>query len=849
MSERIFNGKHGRMSCSVTKVSMLLLLVFFTAGSLFSQTLIINNPGKIRIFNNYTFNTDVLIKSGCFVDFRGTIKVATGKTITIEKGAVLRIKNATVTHTTDNMSNTTNTFWGGIVIQGNNVPQDGDQKRLCMSQFNHCMDIRNNMEDMLGENCLGSAFGTFVNGALYLDNAGIRYSAKGIQVTTGGLLYARNSSFVNNLLSVYLKAMPQTFVQRSLIQSNTFTTDFRNSNSNWVQHMMIEENYNVYFPISSNTFTNTQVNAQSETYHGIFMIYSAAEIRSNTFQNLLCALFVHQFGASAKTKKISYNTINDCYAGVWTVNGHAVNISYNTINPATFNNARGQSIYGTTGGATQITGNYPIGILNTNALTVTNIKNNILKSNVLKKNEIGILDATSAYGPPGTYTSQANEYYKNRISKMYINYQSQYYPYPNQTVISASQLSCNTFEGQCYTGIFSSLFGRTYRDIYVTASHSMMDQGSMAKSAENIFSSTPLCAGFSHIYNAGALFKYYYRNQQPTLTTNVSRIQSNPPANSCPDPTLYYELAKYFCDPFIIIITPGGISTAKATIRADMNTYRTTMTALEAGGVTPAEKEEYNYATHQYDAGLMKLLEVLNDEIAADTVDPVGHEDSIANCLAAHSSFAGKYYMIAHALDVGNYALAEQYANMLVSTWYPGEPASAQLREYVYLLTDYQTEPAATKKTWLSGHFSQIKSIGDNPAHAAAGMAQSWAQYIADTDEENAYHGQIIYPAYILVDPTYTEEPPPPLSENVVVFPNPFNEMLNVSVTNPSELAKTYTIELLDLNNVMLQAQTLTVNPTMTQVAMFSTSSLAPGYYAIRVTAGSEVSSSLVYKE
>ena len=428
---------------------------------------------------------------------------------------------------------------------------------------------------------------------------------------------------------------------------------------------------------------------------------------------------------------------------------------------------------------------------------------------------------------------------------MYINFQSQIHQVPGQQVISKAQLTCNIFEGQYYTGILGSIFGKTYRDMYITPSHSLQAQGSISSSAGNTFS--PLSySGFQHIYNTGLNFNYYYP-QNPSLTTGVTKISAT--ANSCPNPTIYYELAKYFCGP--AIINPGtGITVGKGIVLQELGVQKLALQAIEVNGVSAAEKDEYDHITTQYDVNLVKLMAIYDDEIAADTVDPDDNYDSIAAYLQTHISYAGRYYSIALALDRENYDLAEQLADDLCDI-YPYEAGIIQLKNYVYLLTDYFREPEATKISWLSDHFTTIKNMGDDPDNFAAAKARAWAQYIADNDHQNIYHGQTIYPTYILVDSTYQEESSqePPLV-NVSVFPNPFIENLNVSVQNLSELSMGFTVELYSMSNNLLHSQLLAVGPGLTGIAVIPGTGLQSGYYIVKVSYnGQTVYSGLVYKQ
>jgi hypothetical protein len=831
-------------------ISLFLLLLSITAN-LHAQ--VINNPGRLRVFNNYTFNNDVIIKAGTYVDFRGTIRVATNKKITVEKGAVLRIKNATVTHTSDNFSNTTNSFWGGIVLQGNNTSQDADVNRFCSSNLQSCMN-GNDMTFIVGESCLGNSFGAFVNGGLYMDNAKIRYAETGINVQTGGLLYTTNSTYENNRsYSIYMGSLPRAFVQKSLIKSNKFITDFKNAASNyaWTQ-LFITENYNFYFPISFNEFRHNignGSNAASETFFGIQTHYSAVHLQGNTFHNLLCGIRYHAYALTSQSKKIQSNTMYNCYVGIWGGSADISTVTQNTIYPATKNTAKAQLIYGTSSSApANVTANSPVGILNEGFNNMYADRNNILKYNISYNNEIGILNASPKYSGNGTIFTNANSYYKNKISKMYINAQSQAYPYPSQQLVSKALFKCNTFEGQYYTGFLGSIFPKTYRDMYVTASHSLQAQGTPTSAAGNVFSALSY-SGFRNIYNVGYIFNYYYNNsglQNPSLVTGITKIAAA--ANSCPNPIDYYELQKSFCTP--TYVTPvSGIVVKKGEVKQHLDDYKTTILALEVNGVTPLEKDEYEYVTTLYDIEMTRLIEIYYDEMALDAINPGRYYDSIANYLATHITFAGKYYSIALALDLGDYTLANQYADLL-DDWYPSESGAVDLAEYVHLLTDYYTQPEALQTTWLNENFETIKGIADNDDNLASSKAKLWAQYIADVDGLNDYHGQNIYPTYILTDESDAGGGESGSSlVNVTVYPNPFGEQLAVSIENLDEIPNTFVVELYDLNSVLLQSQLSTVNPSASGVVSFNTTSLLTGYYVLKVTCGVEIYNGLVYKQ
>ncbi len=152
-------------------------LVISTYGrGVWTTDLLPNVSGDLIINTDQTWSgqvnqySNIIIEDGVMLTITGTLSMAEGKTITVEKGGRLTVNGGTIT-------NGCGKLWGGIYAEGGTNGQAGSDPSGKVS-------VINNSEISYARSAL--------NNFIQNDDGGISWSS------TGGRLYSQDSKFLNN---------------------------------------------------------------------------------------------------------------------------------------------------------------------------------------------------------------------------------------------------------------------------------------------------------------------------------------------------------------------------------------------------------------------------------------------------------------------------------------------------------------------------------------------------------------------------------------------------------------------------------------------------------------------------
>lgn len=812
----------------------LSLLLNFTS---FAQSTITipNNPLVKNYLSSYLTNgvctTNIIVPAHNVLIATGLIRMADNTKITLEPGALLYLNNATLTHEDDLLgtSNTVSKFWSGIFAKGSpTASQEVEQDYVCnqIISFN-CMESAGS--SWTTDNPCYFKRLNFNQAVVYVNNSKIRYSYVGISAgdeafdvaqytveneprgTQGGaLLHISNNEFENNFESALTFAPYPNFRQLSVIQDNTFTTEFS------VNNQPIKPNTSIvaqpiYLKVAHNSFKNEIMSNTFEfidasfgtnysSYCGGIRFYSTrATIRLNNFRKLEEGIRILN-GNPTLTRRLSIN-YNEFYAnteGILDVSGDWNSIKKNTFIVPTpvYYEQNSYAVYSVNNNLNVISDNQ---IFSENASTIKD-KGLIIKDNDMISSLI----------------------YNNEISLIHQSLQSE-----NDN--SKVQVSCNKFSQS------------KQRDIYVVSSPGLNNQGSPFVPAGNKFSQ--LSSGQYNIDNfLGNSLIYYYNTalEDPTLSRNINKLTSAG-TKTC-DISYDYLIPNPICNKLTTLVYSDYVG-LKNTTKSNYIQLEEDLVLIENGGVSTSEEDEYNRTLNAYDITLGDLIETYSNLMLADSMPDSTYGDSIIQVLTNHKTFAGDFMLLQYFIGEKDYSSATSLIGTLRTTHSSDTPI-LEYCDYMELMVQYGQNSLSTD--WLKNNFSTLKSIADGNG-LMADKAKVLTQAAVDCDPLNIYHGTILY-TWVPVDSSGN---PPGDTSGIVVtkYPNPFTSTISVDIENTKNYSRTFSVLLKDMQGNLIDSKLTTVSNGQTNTEVLNSGSATTGYYYIYIEEnGTQLYYGLVYK-
>lgn len=735
-------------------LKLILILAFFVLLKLssFAQTTVTLPDDKCvrKYLSNYLTSgvclTNIVVPSYNTLVVTGTIRMATNTKIILEPGAVLYLNGATLTHEDDltGSSTTGNSFWYGIIAKGDPTKnQEIDMAYIC-----RYIELTNCPENSEGawntpdaECCVAIQPGNKGDQAIvYINNSKIRYSYVGISAGDesflptldsytntpqgaqgGALLHITNSHFENNFETALTFAPYPNFRQLSVIQNNSFTTEFNTSNvpykpSTTAQHFIcyIKSNLNTFkHIIYGNDFSFTKTSSINHNSYncGILLFSTKAKIRANVFSNL-------QRGVRLAGGVSFYTVRPDVKDNQFISNNHGYENISSDLTSVRFNNFTIPSPSNFNSYSTGV-GAYSSYLQN-------------VGDNLLRRENSPTIEDWGMYIRNGRFLS----------SSVRLNtFENLRYGVYGGGKNNAIQMSCNTF---------SQI---REKDMGVYDQPGFANQASAIIPAGNIFSN--MITGQFHIDNSnGNSFTYHYYTtaplEEPIYVSNVAKSQTSN-ANTCEE---YYEQGPIdlsICEP----IPPYIASSKKTTvggIKDVYNDHATEMAVIEVGGVQTSEEDDYRRVTNAYDLLLVDIVDGFSDFMLRDSSVDSTYRDSITTTLINHNTVAGDYILVQFYLGEKNYTAA----NSLISTLRTNYSTNADVIEYcdyMDLMVLYAQSGYTT--TWLKTNFTTLKTMAENDG-VMADKAKLLTQAAVDCDSNNIYYGTI----YTLGNPTIVYQTP-----------------------------------------------------------------------------------------
>lgn len=364
-------------------------------------------------------------------------------------------------------------------------------------------------------------------------------------------------------------------------------------------------------------------------------------------------------------------------------------------------------------------------------------------------------------------------------------------------------------------------------DWTVASAPGLGGQGSSGKAAGNTFSK--ITGRFAADINntLGNNFTYYYNGavtKNPSNSSNVTVTGGG--SNNCVFTEDYGMSGKAYCEELITEYYKGSTPLlVRVTSATDV------VTNIETGGITALEVDDYNAAITEYDAAMGTLIGYYSEMNAFDTTGT--YNDSIYNLLSGYKTITGKYLMLDWYLERNMYT----EANTLMTSMLSGTPPQNVIDYCAFsaLMRDYRQSDYSS--IWLTSNFSTLKSIADGSGYMAP-RAKVLVQYAVDMDSTNIYHDSILYP-FVVQEVTDTVPPAENIQMDVNVYPNPFDNVLNYSVTNYSGSLRMLTFKLTDIYGSTVFTTPVGVNTFYS--TSFNSSGLPPTYYIFSVLEGGKV--------
>ena len=409
----------------------------------------------------------------------------------------------------------------------------------------------------------------------------------------------------------------------------------------------------------------------------------------------------------------------------------------------------------------------------------------------------------------------ANTIYRNDFSNMSVGV---YVQGDNGKKLTGLQFACNGFSGN-------------ENDIYVATSATIgASQGSPSKGADNTFSSRAT----NNLYNGGTVpVNYYYSTgsgHAPSHTTNVN-VYGTATANTCGSTICGYNPDIPIPPPGPKSPTPGFLALKQQyeNLQADFdrNGYANLLaTAIPPQAEPPATSDELvaaQYAAQQINAIATELYAQSHAAVRALMADTLEDVQAVHAWLDATPGLASRYL----AVETGH-TMVSDIANYLTT--------AAERDEYDNYVT-FQTLKDAL--SYGNGHVAwphatdaqvwELVRIADANTGRASLLAKNVLCFFFEICYDDDMETRVLATTTI---PPKAEPQTLTGQQNVIVHPNPTDNVLHVSVTD-GEIAR---IEMFDAFGRNISVETQCIASLPSQQTTVNTSALPPGVYVLRVT-------------
>lgn len=648
---------------------LVLFLIFFTTLKA--------DPFKVRILSG-DIDEDIVIEVDNFVLIKNTIVTVTpGHKIVIKKGGVLRIVNSVVTvHDDPNGTNYgLNSFWNGIVIEGDpNADQADMHKLYCTNKYETCI----NEEDQENIECF-IPYAT--QGALYMTNSTIKYAKRAIGVgnysdrdfyndytdesKSGGYLYLNNSKFINCVYSIcFAPYKSKNYYQMSKIKNCWFEARFTAGGvkADITNPIVIYSN-NFKHTFESNTIVKN-LNSKGRTPNiGMLLSNTQMEIvdctfGGSSFQPILWGMYSPSI--SIRPKLINCKFIDIDLQGIDIEGVDQLICEKNGV--IHYNNA-----YKTLNSSP---GNYWYYTAGQYGFNLSGANNARFRKNVFKNynssNKYAINNGLIFNTHQGQSTLILNNEFNQAVHAIDFSY--------DQT---KTLWNCN-------------LLSKSKKlDAHLTSGVAFTNLGSYSNPLSNTFTASlnPNLSSDNSISNF-YFFNGVNNNYSPKIGINMAKRQGISISDPCPYIEDVSTYLKDMCGNVIYnnkdykFYTYNGLKNSYLTSRGDTNI---------------ANKEASEILFDDYLGDLIDIFQVTDSVFL-----PENNIDSILYYCHRHPTLNGRYYELFFSIDAGRTDSIENIIDS-IEVNYPGNKKAEDIVAYARLIKEYKE--ADYRDTWLYNHF------------------------------------------------------------------------------------------------------------------------------------------------
>lgn len=816
------------------KIYKKLLLSTLTAVmnlSAYSALQIIDDPTRIQKMSG-SYIDDVLIYPRNIVEVVGTVFMGEGKKIIVSKGAILKIDGQIITTMNKKCSNCDykgeTKLWDGILVLGDPAKsQEIEHKLFCNNKLSLCFQrIIGPDGNIIYTNsnpraCLGHTN----QGMVYCKNSLIEYSNYGIvagtvptvkvpmfnkrvplygslaRVDGGGLLIIEDSEFKNNRYGSIMFADYSSFEQLSHVVNNKihltgdFISQFALGTGKDCRFVAMSLN-NFKFNISGNTLT-CELKSGHYPMTGFYLVQSNVKLRSNlNISNLHKGISANAYtpGFNMGSSTINYNVLSSNNIGIHLQGVDKMNVNFNTL------------------------------VIN---------GNNSVASNVIKfaeKDHGYFVQASDLLtnNALGTYMDGAFNLSYNKNVHQFGSSNSlnrTWGVFFNNANNSSGYVKNNTFNGLYNASFFNSgnnnhvnvlcnKYNSTFSDLVVEniKNTGIRNIGTYASPAGNTFQPTVkvnTCVTMESVRNEylGTIMLNYYHqsnvnNTKPIETYSV-KLNSSVKLPNCFEN--YSEpIANVPCDG-PVIVKPND---KKAQYLIAQENYSFSKLRFETNE-SSEKREDCVFYRSLYDQSLADLLNHYAESSLLDSINKALYRDSIGVVLQGHQTFAGKYYLTQFYLESKYWSEALGVLAQLERTD-AQDSLVLQYCEYMKMIIDFASNNFDAD--WLKNHFEEIKAVADEPSHMMSAKAKVLVQMAAETDIDNGFHDSVLYSVKLPLLLTTQDSIHQKDSMDLLIYPNPVSQYLNVVLDHFVPESKTYLWEIVDPSGTILKTGELVFN-------------------------------------
>lgn len=815
----------------ISKKTVLVLIVWFVQLSVYSSFQIVNDPSRVQQMGG-DYIDDVIIYPGNMVEVVSQVNMGEGKRIIVSKGAILKVNGQVISTMHKKCSNCDNKgetkLWFGIEVLGDNSKtQDAEHKIYCDNKISNCFEYK---WDAVGNrvytrNNPKACLGNFNQGMVYFKNSRIEYSMVGIVAGTipvstflgtnlkvpnlgsmarangGALLILEDSEFKNNRFGSIMFADYKSFVQLSHLTNNKihltadFIPQFALTSGKECRYIAMSLN-NFKFNISGNILTS-ELKSGKYPITGVHLVQSNVKLRSNlNISNLNKGISANAYspGFNMGSSTINYNVLSSNNIGIHLQGVDKMNVNYNTLN-INGNNLIASKVIQI---AEKDHQTYVQGwdMLTNNVLgTYTDGAFNLSYN----KNVHQLGSSTTVNRTWGVFFNNANNssgYIKNNsFSGMY---NASFFNSGNNNYVN---VLCNK-----YNSTFSDLVVENIKNTGIkNIGTKSVPSGNTFQTNIRVNTCVTLESVRNEYYGTIAL-SYYFRsggqNSAP-IPTYAVKINSSVKSPNCFE---YYSepIANVPCDG-PVIVKPND---RKAQYLLAQENYNLSKLRLQTD-VSADVQEDHVFYRSVYDQSLSDLLNHYAESSIVDSVNKVLYRDSISFFLQNHQTFAGKYYLTQFYLEDKKWSEAMGVLGQLESI-NDNDSLILDYCEYMRMMIGFAS--GDYDASWLKSHFEEIKVIADDASHMMSAKAKVLCQMAVEGDVENAFHDSVLFavelPVLVKVQDSLDQND----SMDLLIYPNPSSQYLNVVLDNFVPKSKSYNWEIVDHSGTVLKTGELIFN-------------------------------------